>query len=396
MPSAELLAWLGEATATGTLAVGVVLLARRPVRRLFGARVAYALWALVPLAFLASLLPAGAEAQGGTMGAVAIAQEQAGVVAASAAKGGPLLLSAWLAGLLLSVASCAVAQHRFVRSLGRVQRRADGLHQACAGAGLPAAIGLLRPRIVVPPDFDQRYDAAERELVRLHEQMHIRSGDLAANAAATALRCLFWFNPLIHVAWRGFRHDQELACDQRVLDCRPCSRRSYGAAMLKTQLAAVPLPLACTWGYGHPLKERIAMLKQPLPSFRRRLAGTATVCLLASAVALTAWAAQPAGSAPATSDPGSRTLDAPKYPARAVEQRIEGKVVLVVDVDPRGEVQSVVVESADPVGVFEEEAVAAARKWRFNPAIEDGVAVSSRLRVPVDFAMDPPGEDGGP
>src|SRR5690606_9663858 len=162
-------------------------------------------------------------------------------------KGGSFLLATWLAGLLISATSCAMAQHRFVRSLGRVERRADGLHQASGDAGLPAAIGLLRPRIVVPPDFDRRYDAAERELVRLHGQMHVRSGALPANAAAAALRCLFWFNPLIHVALRRFRQDQELACDQRVLDRRPCSRRTYGAAMLKTQLAAVPLPLACTW-----------------------------------------------------------------------------------------------------------------------------------------------------
>lgn len=137
------------------------------------------------------------------------------------------------------------------------------------------------------------------------------------------------------------------------------------------------------------------MLKQPLPSSRRRLAGTAAVCLLASAVAFTAWAAQPTGSTPATSDAESRTLDSPRYPAHAVEQRIEGKVVLIVDIDARGEVQSVEVESADPAGVFEEEAVAAARKWRFNPATEGGVAVASRMRVPVDFAMDPPdGTDG--
>ena len=27
----------------------------------------------------------------------------------------------------------------------------------------------------------------------------------------------------------------------------------------------------------------------------------------------------------------------------------------------------------------------AARKWRFNPEVRDGVAVASRVRVPVDF-----------
>ncbi|MCE7033543.1 TonB family protein [Lysobacter sp. GX 14042] len=395
MESAELLAWVVEGALATALATALVLLARRPVRRLFGARTAYGLWALVPAALLATLLPAsGSVAEGVVMKApLGIVQVQARAVA-EGASAGATLLAAWLAGLLATAVIAVLAQRRFLRSLGRLQLRADGLHQADTGAGLPAAVGLLRPRIVVPSDFDLRYDAGERELMRLHEQLHIRSGDLLANAAATAVRCLFWFNPLLHVAWPLFRHDQELACDQRVLARHPASRRCYGEAMLKTQLAAVPLPLACNWGYGHPLMERIAMLKQPLPSSRRRFAGTAAVCVLASAVAFTAWAAQPAaGAAHASVDSDTRMQNPPKYPAEAVEQRIEGRVVLLVDVDARGRTQSVVVESAYPEGVFEAATLEAARNWTFNPAMKDGRPVAGRVRVPVDFAMDPPEDE---
>ena len=53
MASADLLAWLGQSTLAGSMAVAAVLLVRRPMRRLFGARVAYALWIVVPLALLA-------------------------------------------------------------------------------------------------------------------------------------------------------------------------------------------------------------------------------------------------------------------------------------------------------------------------------------------------------
>lgn len=392
MASAELLAWVFEGTFAATLATALVLLARRPARRLFGGQATYGLWTLVPVSLLAALLPASGQiAEGSVMKApLAIVQVQAQSVAEGTGTGS-LLLAAWLAGLLGTAILAALAQHRFVRSLGRLQLRADGLHQASTGTGLPAAIGLLRPRIVVPSDFDLRYDAGERELMRLHEQLHIRNGDLLANAAATAVRCLFWFNPLVHVAWPLFRHDQELACDQRVLARHPASRRCYGEAMLKTQLAAVPLPLACNWGYGHPLMERIAMLKQPLPSSRRRFAGTAAVCVLASAVAFTAWAAQPAaGTSHASVDSGTRMQNPPKYPADAVEQRIEGRVVLIVDVDAQGHAQSVAVESAHPEGVFEAVTLEAAKNWTFTPAMKDGKPVAGRVRVPVDFAMDPP------
>src|SRR5690606_17195084 len=254
MASADLLAWLGQSTLAASIAVVAVLLARRLMRRLFGARVAYALWALVPLALLAVAMPAPDPAGHGPAVVAAVAALQVHAAGAGAAAGSAPLLWAWAAGVLASAALFGIAQRRFVRSLGPLRPRADGLHQAAGAHGLPAVIGLVRPRIVVPPDFASCYDDTERRLVRLHEQLHIRSGDLVANAAAIALRCLFWFNPLVHLAWRHFRHDQELACDQRVLERHPRKRRQYGAAMLKTQLAASPLPLACTWGYGHPLK----------------------------------------------------------------------------------------------------------------------------------------------
>ena len=394
MASTELLAWLGEATVAGSLAVLLVLLARIPLRRLFGARLAYALWLLVPLALVACTLPAPRHVAAGTAAVTAVALVGVRATVEQAAAH-PFLLWFWIAGALLAVAMFAAAQQRFVRSLGGLYRRPDGLHQATVGHGLPAVVGLLRPRIVVPADFESRYGAAERRLVRLHEQLHIRSGDLAANAAAVALRCLFWFNPLVHLAWRHFRHDQELACDQRVLERHPRKRRQYGAAMLKTQLAAPPLPLACTWGYGHPLKERIAMLKQPLPSSRRRLAGATAACLLATTVAFASWAAQPSSaSSHPKADVESRLLNSPRYPAHALENKIEGRVVLIVEVDASGRPRDIQVESAEPAGVFEAAAVEAARKWVFNPATRDGGPVSGRVRVPVDFAMDPPEQQG--
>ena len=58
MMSADAVQWLFEATALMSAALILVLLLRTPLRRGFGARAAYALWLLVPLALLVTLLPA--------------------------------------------------------------------------------------------------------------------------------------------------------------------------------------------------------------------------------------------------------------------------------------------------------------------------------------------------
>ncbi|QIL19916.1 TonB family protein [Thermomonas sp. HDW16] len=130
----------------------------------------------------------------------------------------------------------------------------------------------------------------------IHEREHIARGDLLANACVAVLRCLFWFNPLVHFAARRFCDDQELACDERVIARHPRSRRAYGEAMLKTQIATSVLPLGCHWGQPHPLKERIEMLKQPLPSLLRRMSGRALVFAILLACGYAAWVAQPATS----------------------------------------------------------------------------------------------------
>lgn len=452
MDAADLVGLLVETTLAASAALLLVLGLRRPLRLAFGPGVAYGLWLLVPAAIVAVLLPAA------TMPAAPMAVATVGMsalaLAATAIDDGQrhvtLLGALWLLGALLAAGLFVQQQRRFRAGLGRLRHRRDGTRQADSIAGLPAAIGLWRPLIVVPADFDARYTPRQRRLMQAHERMHIRRGDLQLNALATLLRCVFWFNPLVHLAARHFRHDQELACDQRVIARHHDARRDYGEAMLKTQLAAQPLPLGCHWAAfdrarSHPLKERIAMLKQPVPSLSRWIAGSAVVVTLLLSAGVAAWAAQPqrvasaatgaaappappappevpaspappappsAGlSAPGTAPPAppvpptpalppppaappappvsspatADRMSAPTYPAQALANRISGKVVLAIDIDVQGTPVAVDVEQSEPVGVFDQAAVDAAMKWTFVPKVTDGKPVASRIRVPVEF-----------
>lgn len=80
-------------------------------------------------------------------------------------------------------------------------------------------------------------------------------------------------------------------------------------------------------------------------------------------------------------------LKPPAYPAEAVTRKLDGKVVLVLDLDAEGAVTGVNVERSEPAGVFDAAAVEAAWKWRFEPARERGKAVASKVRVPVTFEV---------
>jgi beta-lactamase regulating signal transducer with metallopeptidase domain len=269
-------------------ATGLVLVLRLPARRLFGARIAYGLWGLVPLAAMAMLAPARVVTMSETPSATSWAPlAPTGAPPPGAIPQGldPALLlgGLWIVGALASLAWLAWRQVQFGRALA--ERRAG-----------PAVIGVLRPRVVTPADFTDRYTPREQLVVLAHERTHIARQDSRINAAVALARCVNWFNPAAHLLAHYLRIDQEFACDAQVVAAHPRARRSYAEAMLKAQLAARPLPMGCYWpaSSAHPLAQRVRLLSRPVPGRGRRLLGTLAMALLAIGGAWSAWASRPA------------------------------------------------------------------------------------------------------
>ena len=65
----------------------------------------------------------------------------------------------------------------------------------------------------------------------------------------------------------------------------------------------------------------------------------------------------------------------PEYPARAQARGLEGWVQIQFAVTPTGMVRDPVVVAAEPQGIFEEAALKAIARWRYNPRVDGGVAV---------------------
>ncbi|MGH8217164.1 MAG: M56 family metallopeptidase [Steroidobacteraceae bacterium] len=202
------------------------------------------------------------------------------------------LLGAWCVGVALFAVYLAGAQRVFVNNLGELSGSRRVLRAEHA-AGCPALLGVIHPKIVLPCDFETRYTRLERLLIFSHERAHLRHGDAAWNALVALLRCLFWFNPLVHLAATRFRVDQELACDAAVVGERPGSQRSYASAMLKSELSESALPVGCHWQSVRHFKERLLMLKQTIPGRARRTCGLVCVTLSSVLVGYAAWAAEP-------------------------------------------------------------------------------------------------------
>jgi len=313
----ELLRCLLVLMMASSVTILIVFLLRPLARRAFGAAAACSTWLLVPVVMVAvllphvrdgaSLLPAALRTHT-VFAAERVLERSMGIfdisLAPSVTGGSSIptaawLLTVWLLGSASFLLYLAIAQRTFVNSLGI--GRPSGTRavvRAPVSAGSPAVIGIFRPKVILPGDFATRYTRQERLLVLAHERVHLRRRDAMWNAVAALLRCLFWFNPVVHLAATGLRMDQELACDAAVMERHPRTRRTYAAAMLKTQLADAALPAGCHWQSARHLRRRLDMLKRSPPTRVYRIVGQGFVAVSSIALGYVAWAAEPVAAAP--------------------------------------------------------------------------------------------------
>jgi protein TonB len=66
---------------------------------------------------------------------------------------------------------------------------------------------------------------------------------------------------------------------------------------------------------------------------------------------------------------------APDYPPRAQTRGLEGWVQVQFTITPTGTVKDPKVVNAEPKGIFDDAALKAIARWRYNPRVEGGVAV---------------------
>jgi iron complex outermembrane recepter protein len=135
---------------------------------------------------------------------------------------------------------------------------------------------------------------------------------------------------------------------------------------------------------------RHRVFRRPSPSSVRYAA--ACVALVAASATTTATAQDHDSGTrddppPAIVPPTAVTRVAVEYPASELPTRTAGQVVLAVSIDDQGQVTDVAVV-AGLSAATDAAAIAAARQWRFTPALQDGAPRASKIRLA--FLFEPP------
>lgn len=110
-------------------------------------------------------------------------------------------------------------QHKVVALVPDTRLRKAPIVRVAADARPWALVaGLIQPHLVVSSGLVALLDGEELEAVLCHELLHIRRGDLWWAAAGAVLRDLTWFLPATRRLYEQMLSEQEVACDDHVLD----------------------------------------------------------------------------------------------------------------------------------------------------------------------------------
>ncbi len=298
--------WLYLLSLDLSLLITLILILRPLVRRLIGANGAYALWA-IPL--LRVILPERISRPSNPIDQNLDGIPVSGILNSPDSTIDTLYLPAdipileiWLIGLLLCLVAQTYLQSKFNKSIAlgaqpyepenrkleELIRESDlRTHQVRVSeqAKAPLITGLVPPRIYLPESFATDFDDEEKYWALKHEIAHYKRLDLWFQFLGECFRAVFWFNPIIHLAIRCFKEDQEMACDQSVLaDCSLEEKAAYGKALMRSSSAHL-VPSVLT--FFTKSKERYLMLRNHKNSKIQTLA-TLIMCSLLAAFALTA------------------------------------------------------------------------------------------------------------
>jgi beta-lactamase regulating signal transducer with metallopeptidase domain len=148
----------------------------------------------------------------------------------------------------------------------------------------PVTCGLLRPVILLPGGAREWSEIDVRRAF-IHELEHIRRGDWMVHMLARSIAALYWFHPMVWIAWRQLNLEAERACDDAVI---PASERADYAEQLVTlarRLSDTLAPPALSMANRSDLSRRVSAILD-INQSRGRTGLLFTAAALAAAVAV--------------------------------------------------------------------------------------------------------------
>ncbi|APD87024.1 energy transducer TonB [Alteromonas sp. Mex14] len=382
--------WLIAQQGVLSLALGLLIICEHFFTNKIGVSLSYKLWALVPACLIVNNLP---------MSLVSIPSNNftryvVGVKPTLGTDHFATWLTLWAIGV--TIITTYVLVHHFATWTSISKRHAFHTNAYYSSkAPMPMLFGFIKPKVLIPFSFKSTFSVKQQALVLEHENVHRKHYDHLWNTLALILAILFWFNPLVWLALKSFRINQELACDNAVLKHKTDKEKlTYAKALVQcaehcSNALHRTMGLYPTFGEKRTMIKRLNAIKQPIQSSKVLAAGMLSIAALLAVN--TALANSPVPSAKAEdkinmASPIKRVP--PAYPEKAAQDNVEGFVVLSFDITETGATDNVTVVESKPAGVFDKSAKVALEQWKYKPRIQGGKGVrQTGLLVQLDYQL---------
>lgn len=159
----------------------------------------------------------------------------------------------WLIGLGAMLLYALVSYLRLRRRVSVSLPIRENIY-LCDAISSPFILGIVKPRIYLPSGLDE----VQRQNVLAHEQAHLARYDHWWKPLGFALLAVYWFNPLLWLAYALLCRDIELACDERVIRTMDASAvKTYSTVLLACSMPHKAV-ISCPLAFGEVgVKERV-------------------------------------------------------------------------------------------------------------------------------------------
>ncbi len=118
----------------------------------------------------------------------------------------------WIAGIIILLIFAAVSYLRLMHQVRASVKYRDNIY-ICDDISSPFILGIIKPKIYIPSGLSD----IQKNHILAHESAHIRRRDYIIKPLAFVLLSVYWFNPVLWLAYYLLCRDIELACDEKVL-----------------------------------------------------------------------------------------------------------------------------------------------------------------------------------
>ena len=189
----------------------------------------------------------------------------------------------WLIGLGAMLLYALASYLRLRRRVSVSLPIQDNIY-LCDAISSPFILGVVKPHIYLPSGLDE----VQRQNVLSHERAHLARRDHWWKPLGFALLAVYWFNPVLWLAYTLLCRDIELACDERVIRTMDESAvKTYSTVLLACSMPRKAV-ITCPLAFGEVgVKERVRnALHYKKPAFWV-VAASVAVCVVVAVCFLT-------------------------------------------------------------------------------------------------------------